>query len=114
MSFKETEETTEVVLERLDNTLCSMEQMSFESINVTDKLVTLASEARECAMVMKIGSEKERIQAFNKISGILDQVLETAFTVNNISHELEKEAVYQRDTTESIKQIIEFFYAMTE
>ena len=38
----------------------------------------------------------------------------TAFTVNNVSHELEKETIYQRDTMESIKQIVEFLYAMTE
>lgn len=39
-------------------------------------------------------------------------MLENAFQVNNVSHELEKEVLYQRDTTDSIRQIIEFLYAV--
>lgn len=114
MGLRETEETTEVVLKRMENTLCSMEQMSFDFINITDKLAALTSEAREYANVMKSGSEQERNEAFESICKILDQILETTFTVNKISHDLEREAVYQRDTSENIKQIIEFLYAMTD
>lgn len=114
MGLRETEETTEVVLERMENTLCKMEQMSFDFINITDRLAALTYEAREYANVMKRGSAQERNEAFESIYKILDQILETAFTVNNISHDMEKEAVYQRDTSENIKQIIEFLYAMTD
>lgn len=114
MGLRETEKTTELVLERMENTLSTMEQMSFDSINITDRLVTLTSEARERASFMRTASREERDSAFEDICKILDQILQTAFTVNNISHELEKEAVYQRDTSENIKQIIECLYAMTD
>lgn len=114
MGLRETEKTTEMVLERMENSMCSMEQMSFDSINITDRLVALTSQTREDAGIMRTGSEKERDMAFESICRNLDQILETAFQVNNVSHELEKETVYQRDTTENIKQIIDFLYAMTE
>lgn len=113
MGLQETEKTTEMVLERMENSLCSMEQMSFDSINITDRLVSLISQAREYAGIMQNGSRKERDVAFESVCQTLDQILETAFQVNNVSHELEKETVYQRDTTENIKLIIEFLYAMT-
>ena len=113
MGLHETEKSTEMVLERMENSLNSVEQMSFDAINITDRLVSLISQARECAIIMQNGSRQERDIAFESLCQNLDQILETAFEVNNVSHELEKEAVYQRDTTETIKQIIEFLYAMT-
>ena len=112
--MRETEVTTGVVLERMENTLCSMEQMSFDSINITDKLVTLVSEAREYAGMISDGSEEERLEALEAIRKILNEVLKAAFQVNNISHELEQQALYQRDTSDSIRQIVEFLYAMTD
>lgn len=114
MGLRETEKTTEIVLQRIENTLSSMEQMSFDAINITDRLLSLTSQSREFAATLKAGSQEERDAAFESICQNLDQILETAFQVNNVSHELEKEAVYQRDTTENLKQIIEFLYAMTE
>lgn len=114
MVLRETEKNTELVLERMENTLSRMEQMSFDSINITDRLVTLTSEAKGYASIMRVGSKGERDGAFEAICKILDQMLETAFIINNVSHELEKETVYQRDTSENLKQIIEFLYAMTD
>ena len=46
MGLKETENTTEVVLERMENTMMNLEQMSFDSINITDRIVTLLSDER--------------------------------------------------------------------
>ncbi len=114
MGLKETEKSTDIVLERMENTLCNMEQMSFDSINITDRLVTLISDARELAALMKTGTQEERDEAFTSMRGILDQLLDTAFTVNNVSHELEKEAMYQRDTTDNIRQIVDYLYSMTD
>lgn len=114
MGMRETEMTTENVMLRMENTLNNLEQMSFDSINTTDRLVTLLSDAREYAGIMKAGNEEERNEACDAMSKIMDQLLETAFKVNNLSHELEKETVYQRDTAESIRQIVEFLYAMTD
>ena len=54
----------------------------------------------------------QREESFEQIGRLLDQVLENAFQINNVSHELEKEVLYQRDTTDSIRQIIEFLYAV--
>ena len=112
MKWKDTEWTTERVVERMETSMCSMEQMSFDAINITDSLVTLTSKAREYAATMKNGDVSEREESFEQIGRILDQVLENAFQVNNVSHELEKEVLYQRDTTDSIRQIIEFLYAV--
>jgi hypothetical protein len=114
MGLKETEQTTEMVVERMETSMSTMEQMSFDAINITDRLVTLTSEAREHASVMRTGTEEERNEAFDGICKNLNEILDTAFTVNNVSHELEKEIIYQRDTTDTIKQIIEFLYAMSE
>ncbi len=114
MGFRETEKNTELVLERMENTLNNLEQMSFDSINITDRLVTLLNNAREYASIMKDGTEKEREEAFDNLCGVLNQLLDTAFLVNNVSHELEIETVYQRDTLSTIKQIVDFIYSMAD
>ena len=114
MGLRETEESTELVLERMENTLNNLEQMSYDSINITDRLVTLLSDAREHAAIMKVGTEEQRTESFDILCKILDSILETAFIVNNVSHDLEKETVYQRETVETIKQIVDFFYSMTD
>ncbi len=113
MEGRETEKTTELVLQRMENSLSSMEQMSFDAINITDRLVTLTSEVREHAMMIRHSvTEEEKNREFDAVQHNLEQILETAFSVNNVSHELEKETVYQRNTTESLRQIIDFLYAM--
>ena len=114
MGLRENETNTEHILERMENTMNKLEQMSYDSINITDRLVTLLSEGREHAAVMKSGTEEERDKAHKLLCDILDNILETAFTVNNIAHELERETIYQRDTVEAIKQIVDFFYSMTD
>ncbi len=111
---KETEVNTELILGRMENTLNNLEQMSFDSINITDRLVTLLSDAREHAKIMKVGTEEERMEAFEFLGKILDSILETAFLVNNVAHELENETVYQRDTLEAIRQILDFFYSFAD
>ena len=87
MELKETEKTTEVVLERMENTMMNLEQMSFDSINITDRIVTLLSDARELFAAFKTGDEKDK--------------------------ELEKETVYQRETVDSIRQIVDYLYAIS-
>lgn len=114
MEMNETELNTELVLGRMENTLNNLEQMSFDSINITDRLVTLLSDAREHARIMKVGTEEERIESFELLGKILDSILETAFLVNNVAHELENETVYQRDTLEAIRQILDLYYFMAD
>lgn len=114
MGLRENEADTEHILERMENTMNNLEQMSYDSINITDRLVTLLSDAREHAAIMKTGTEEERNKEFELLGEILDRILETAFIVNNISHELERETLYQRDTVEAIKQVVDFFYSMTD
>lgn len=109
----ETQDSTQKILERMEITMNNLEQMSFDSINITDTLVTLISEAREQANIMKSGSDEDREKALEVIFKTLDQLLDTAFNVNNISHELEKETVFQRDTVNTIQQIIDFLYGMS-
>lgn len=114
MGLRETEETTEVVLQRMENSLNSLEQMSLDSINITDKLVNGISEVRQCAKEMKDSSAEDREYVMEIIENLLQNLLDTAFEVNNVSHELEKETVYQRDTVENIRQIVDFLYAMSD
>lgn len=113
MGLKETENTTEIVLQRMENTMMNLEQMSFDSINITDRLVTLLSDAKELLSVIGIEDEKNRKVALQGLEEIFNQLLDTSFEVNNVSHELEKETVYQRETVESIKQIVDYLYSMS-
>ncbi len=114
MEMRETEVDTEHILERMENTLNNLEQMSFDTINITDKIVSFLNDARESAEVMKSGSDEEKDAAFSSLCETLDNILETAFSVNNVAHELEKETVYQRDTVYAIRQVVDFFYSMTD
>ena len=76
------------------------------------ELVKRAIQARECNNIMCNGNETERIEAGKKMEGILDELLNTSFKVNNLSHKLEQETVCQVDTVTSIRQIIDYLYAM--
>lgn len=112
MVLNDTEKTTELVLERMDNSLNSLEQMSFDSINITDKLVNGIDEIRKCMSEMKVCKEEDRAFVSEMMEKMLNDLLVTAFEVNNISHELEQQASYQRGTVDNIKQIVDFLYAM--
>lgn len=114
MGLRETEKDTEKVLERMEDTLNSIEQMSFDSINITDKLVALTSEAKEHADAMKAASKEERNAEFMSVCRILDQIQEITLKANHVVHGLERETMDQRDTTAHLRQIIDFLYAMTD
>lgn len=113
MGLEETQQTTELVLDRMGNSLDSLEQMSFDTINITDKLVNGIDVIRQCVLEMKEDGEGD-LQVISKtIEELLNDLLVTAFEVNNVAHELEKETAYQRDTLANIKQIVELLYAIT-
>lgn len=114
MDLRETEDTTELVLQRMESSLNSLEQMSFDSINITDKLVMRIDEIRCCVEKMKDCHEKDRECIMEVISKLLQDLLNTAFEINNVSHDLERETVYHRETLENIKQIVGFLYAMSD
>lgn len=114
MNLAETEQTTELVLDRMENSLDSLEQMSFDSINITDKLVNGIDEIRQCVQEMKEAQESDRAVISEMIEKLLNDLLVTAFEVNNVAHELEKETAYQRGTIDNIRQIVEFLYAMSD
>lgn len=121
MALRETEETTELVLERMENSLNSLEQMSLDSINITDKLVMHINEIRDCTQKLSSCHTQEQEEncmqencMLEAITKLLQELLNIAFEVNNVSHELEKETVYQRETLDNIKQIVGFLYAMSE
>ncbi len=113
MGLKATEHTTELVLDRMENSLDSLEQMSFDSINITDKLVSGIDVIRQCVVEMKEDGEKDMQVVSETIEQLLNDLLVTAFEVNNVAHELEKETAYQRGTLDNIKQIVELLYAIT-
>lgn len=105
MELRQTEEATVTVLKRMENSLDSLEQMSLDSINITDKLVTGIDEIRQCAEEMVNCSESDRECIIEIIKKLLQELLNTAFTVNNVSHELEKETIYQRDTWRALSRL---------
>ncbi len=113
MDYRETEKKTVLVLERMETSLDSLEQMSLDSINITDKLVSGIDEIRQCVMEMKEASEEDREAVIDMILQLLQELLGTAFTVNNVSHELEKQTAFHRDTVMTIHQIVDFLYAMS-
>ena len=49
MELRQTEQATVTVLKRMENSLDSLEQMSLDAINITDKLVSGIDEIRQCA-----------------------------------------------------------------
>lgn len=114
MGLRETEETTGVVIQRMENSLDSLEQMSLDAINITDKLVSGINEIRQYMDEMGDYTEEDRECVIEMIKKLLQTLLDTAFQVNNVSHDLEKETVYQRDTLGNIRQIVEFLYAMSD
>lgn len=114
MEVNSTEYYSGKIMERIHNTLNNLEQMSYDSINTTDQLVTLLSQAREYNAMMRSKDEEKRLEASENMGKILDQILNITFEVNNLSHQLEKETVYQRDTVEDIGRAIEFLCSMVE
>lgn len=108
-----TEEMTVLVLERMENSLNSLEQMTLDSINITDKLVSGINEIRKCVVEMKTAPDADREIIIEKTLKLLQDLLSIAFTVNNISHELEQAAAYQHDTVNAIGQIVDYLYAMS-
>lgn len=112
--LQETEISAAKIMERMETTLGNLEQMSFDSINTTDQLVTLLGVARENNVIMRDGTAEERLKASETMGRILDELLITSFKVNNLSHQLEQETVYQRDTAVTLCQIIDFLSAMTD
>lgn len=108
----ETHNSADKIIDRMEHLVSNLEQMSYDSINTTDRLVTLLSQVREYNDVIQDGDLEEQIAASNAIGNILDELLKTSFQVNNLSHQLELETVYQRDTLESIRQIIDFLYSI--
>ena len=92
--LEETAVSSAKIMERMEATLGNLEQMSYDTINTTDQLVTLLGKARDYNM--------------------LDRLLNISFLLNNLSHQLENETAYQRETSYAICQIIDFLYGMTD
>lgn len=112
--LQEKELSAAKIMERMEVTLGNLEQMSFDSINTTDQLVTLLGKAREYNAIMRDGTREERLKASEIMGRILDELLNTTFKVNNLSHQLEQETLYQRDTAVTLCQIIDFLSAMAD
>ena len=82
MELRGTEETTEIVLERMENSLGSLEQMSFDAINITDTLVNGIDEIMQCTDELANCQDTERERMLERIRKLLDALLATAFSVN--------------------------------
>ena len=71
MELKETEKTTEVVLERMENTMMNLEQMSFDSINITDRIVTLLSDAENSLQLSRQVMKKIKKKHYRELKAFL-------------------------------------------
>lgn len=114
MEEMETKRSAGQVIDRMESLVTSLEQMSYDSINTTDRLLTLLNHAKEYNAVIRDGGPEERYVASQAIERILNELISTSFQVNNLSHQLEMETVSQRDTLESIRQIIDYLYYLSE
>lgn len=114
MEEMETKRSAGQVIDRMESLVTSLEQMSYDSINTTDRLLALLNRAREYNAVIRDGDPEERNMASEAIEKILDELISTSFQVNNLSHQLEMETISQRDTLESIRQIIDYLYYLSE
>ena len=61
--LEETAVSSAKIMERMEATLGNLEQMSYDTINTTDQLVTLLGKAREYNMQMRDGTEADRAAA---------------------------------------------------
>ena len=114
MKKMETQRAAGQVMDRMESLVTSLEQMSYDSINTTDRLLTLLNHAKEYNEVIRDGDQEERNAASDAIGGILSELINTSFQVNNLSHQLEMETISQRDTLESIRQSIDYLYSLSE
>lgn len=112
MEINETEDSTENVLSRMENSLNALEQMSLDSINITDKLVNGISDLQKCIEELRESPQQDKELIYEMIVELLQELLDTAFTVNNVSHELETEMVLQRDMVDNVRQIVDYLYGM--
>ena len=104
--LEETAVSSAKIMERMEATLGNLEQMSYDTINTTDQLVTLLGTARDYNMQMRDGTEAERAEASKQMGVMLDRLLNISFLLNNLSHQLENETAYQRETSYAICKII--------
>lgn len=114
MEEVETKKSAGQVIDRMEGLVSSLEQMSYDSINTTDRLLTLLSHAKEYNEIIRDGDQEERNAASDAIGKILNELINTSFQVNNLSHQLEMETISQRETLESIRQIIDYLYSLSE
>ena len=112
MEINETEDSTENVLSRMENSLNALEQMSLDSINITDKLVNGISDLQKCIEELRESPQQDKELIYEMIVELLRELLDTVFTVNNVSHELETEMVLQRDMVDNVRQIMDYLYGM--
>ncbi len=112
MEEEDIQESVDRVIGRMESLVSDLEQMSYDSINTTDRLLTLLNQAREYNEVIRDGDPAESLAASEAIGNILTELVNTSFQVNNLSHQLERETISQRDTLESIRQMIDFLYSL--
>jgi hypothetical protein len=99
-------------LGKMDNSLIAMEKSSFELLNNSDKLVCMSKEGmlladrlKEALISNNLETLIERdmlVHIINEISNNLLNIYNTSIKSNNSSHEIEAEAVYQREYKEFI------------
>ncbi|MEE3392383.1 MAG: hypothetical protein VZR00_02690 [Lachnospiraceae bacterium] len=115
--MNEVNSSSEEVLVNMKKGLANMEQISFDTVNNADKLLVLIGEARDIINEIKNGiapgSDAEaRDQRIAELKKKLDQLQDTAFTVNNASHELENETLRQKDSIDSVVQMIDYYQSI--
>lgn len=75
MEINETEDSTENVLSRMENSLNALEQMSLDSINITDKLVNGISDLQKCIEELRESPQQDKELIYEMIVELLQELL---------------------------------------
>ncbi len=105
------------VTEQWDGSQLIVEKSTFETMNVSDKILNLSKEGnclikriQECYHGNLVGAnpdEAKKIAVLLKeVQGLFHNILENAAASNEISHNLEREVASQRDIKDDIKTAV--------
>ena len=107
MSDSQLQETMTLVINRLEQSQDTTLQAAYDAINITDQLVRLLDVLRTIMSKDSVEQKMEECPDAAVIRETVEKLLETAFLVNNVAHELEADADFQHETTQTMKSMID-------
>ncbi len=102
------------LMEQWDKAQLSVEKSSFDTINMSDKVLNLSKEESQLLTGLKESyhmiedkldsDQKERVVSlYGQINDLIYKIVDIAYASNDVSHVLEREVACQREITDRIK-----------